>query len=80
MEDKIKNRIIKLFEPTVKTIEKQINCDHKWKDRTGTAGYHCKKCGYFCDDKILNKLISIQKLIQKGITQEWIKKNNKYIS
>lgn len=74
IEIQIKERIVNRFKPTVKTIEKQTNCIHKWKDKDGSAYFRCKKCGYLADDQILDKLIFTMKLIEKGMDLETINK------
>ena len=72
MEDKIKKRIIELFSPTIKKIEKQSNCEHNWKDKDGAAYFRCKKCGFLADDRKLDKFIFTMKLMKKGMTPEMI--------
>jgi rubrerythrin len=79
MEDKIKERIVELFKPTLKIIEEQSNCKHKWPHKDGTAYYRCSICGYLAEDRELDKLISIDKMIKKGMTPEMIKKFKDYI-
>lgn len=79
MKNEIKKRIVKLFEPYLKKIEKQSNCNHIWKDKDGAAYFRCKKCGYLADDKQLDKLIFTQKLIEKGMTPDMIKQYKDYI-
>ena len=79
MEDKIKKRIEKLFEPTIKIIEKQSNCEHNWSDKDGAAYFRCKKCGFLAEDKQLDKLIFTLKLVQKGMSAEMIKRYKDYI-
>ena len=37
MENEINVIIVKLFEPTLKKIEEQTNCDHTWPDKNGSA-------------------------------------------
>lgn len=37
--DNIKEMIQKLFEPTLKIIDEQTNCEHNWKDKDGSAYY-----------------------------------------
>ena len=76
VEDKINARVIKLFEPALKTIIKQSACEHVWKEKNGAANYRCKKCGYLADDRTLDKLIFKQKLEERGVTQEQIKQLN----
>jgi rubrerythrin len=79
MEDKIAKRISDLFKPALKKIEKQSKCQHIWKDKNGSANFRCKKCGYAVSDLKLDKLIHEMKLIEKGVTPEFIKKYKKYI-
>lgn len=79
MEDKIKNRITKLFEVTLKIIEVQTNCNHVWKDKNGTANFRCGKCGYLVDDRKLDALITIKKLREKGLTPKIIKNFKKNV-
>lgn len=79
MENKIKTRIEKLFESTLKTISKQSNCEHNWKDKNGASYYRCKKCGFLAEDKQLDKLIFTSKLLKNGWLLEDIKKYKKYI-
>jgi hypothetical protein len=79
MEDKIKDRVIKLFKPLQKTIDNQSNCEHNWKDKDGSAYYRCKKCGYLTEDRELDKLITINKMIKKGLSPKIIKSFKKYI-
>lgn len=77
--DNIKEMIQRLFEPTLKIIDEQTNCEHNWKDKDGSAYYRCNKCGYLADNQELDKLITIEKLKQKGATAEMIKKFKDYI-
>lgn len=79
MENKINGLIVKLFEPTLKKIEEQTNCDHTWPDKNGSAYFRCSNCGYLADNRELDKLIMIQKLIKKGATPEMIKRFKDYI-
>lgn len=79
MENEIKHRIIERFKPALKTIDNQSNCVHNWKDKEGSAYYRCNKCGYLADDRELDKLITIMKLMKKGATPEMIKKFKDYI-
>lgn len=79
MEDKIKQRVIKLFKPELERIERQSKCNHIWKDKDGSAYFRCKKCGFLADDKKLDKMIMTMKLINKGMTPEMIKKFKDYI-
>jgi len=79
MENEIKDLIVKLFEPTLKKIEEQTNCNHRWKDKNGAAYFRCSNCGYLADNLELDKLITIQKLTLKGATPEMIKKFKDYI-
>lgn len=79
MEDNISKRISDLFKPALKKIEKQSNCQHNWKDKSGSSNFRCRKCGYLVDDKKLDKLIHTMKLVQRGATPEFIKEYNKYI-
>jgi len=37
MEDKIKQRIVELFKPTLEIIERQSNCEHNWPHKEGSA-------------------------------------------
>ena len=55
MEDKIKQRIVELFKPTLEIIERQSNCEHNWPHKEGSAYYRCTKCGYLADDRELDK-------------------------
>ena len=78
-EDKIKERILKLLQPILKDIEKKINCEHSWNDKNGAANFRCKKCGYLVEDLKLDKLISIKKYTEKGLTKKMIKEFDEYI-
>ena len=78
-EDKIKQRILKLFEPILKDIELKLNCEHIWNEKNGAANFRCKKCGYLVQDLKLDKLISIQKYTEKGLSKKKIKEFDKYI-
>jgi tRNA(Ile2) C34 agmatinyltransferase TiaS len=79
IEDKIKKRIVKLFQPYLKKIEKQSNCKHQWRDKDGSANFRCKKCGYLAEDSELGRLIFIEKLIQRGMTPDAIKRFKEFI-
>ena len=79
MEDKIKQRIVELFKPTLEIIERQSNCEHNWPHKDGSSYYRCTKCGYLADDRELDKSITIMKMIKQGATPEMIKKFKDYI-
>jgi hypothetical protein len=79
MENEIKDRIIKLFKPTLKIIKEQSECDHEWGDKNGAAYYRCSKCGYLAEDRKLDKLITMNDLIQKGMPIEMVEKYKDYI-
>ena len=70
---KIKDRIEKLFKPNLKLISQQLNCNHNWDDKVGSSYFKCKKCGYFAEDKQLDKLIFEMKLMEKGADTNTIK-------
>jgi tRNA(Ile2) C34 agmatinyltransferase TiaS len=75
----IKKAIIERFQPTIDTIERQSNCEHEWPDKNGTAYYKCSKCGYLADNQKIDKLIGVQKLIDKGISVEDIERYKRYL-
>lgn len=79
MENEINGLIVKLFEPALKKIEEQTNCEHTWPNKNGSAYFRCSNCGYLADNLELDKLIMIQKLTQKGATPEMIKRFKDYI-
>jgi hypothetical protein len=72
--DKIKIRITELFQPTLKRIEEQTECNHNWLDKHGSAYFRCSICGYLAEDRTLDKLIMEQKLLNKGLSPEQVKK------
>jgi hypothetical protein len=78
-EDKIKERILKLLQPILKDLELKMNCEHIWKDKNGSANFRCKKCGYLVQDLKLDKLISIKKYTEKGLSKKKIKEFDDYI-
>lgn len=76
MKTKINKKIKKLFEPTLKIIEKQTICEHFWEDKDGRAYFRCKNCGYLADNRQLDRLIFIQKLLERGMSMKMIKECN----
>jgi tRNA(Ile2) C34 agmatinyltransferase TiaS len=77
--NEIKKAILERFQPTLDTIERQSNCDHKWSDKNGAAYYRCRKCGYLADNQKINKLIGVQRLIDKGMPVEDIERYKRYL-
>ncbi len=75
----IKKAIAERFRPTLDTIEKQSNCEHEWPDKNGAAYYRCSKCGYNADSIKIDKLIGVQKLIDKGVPVEDIERYKRYL-
>lgn len=76
----INKEINKLFEPILDRIKEVKNCNHVWPDKNGSAYYRCSECGYLADgSKELDKLITIQKFTDKGLSQENINQLLKYI-
>lgn len=76
----IEKEIDRLFKPTLDRIKEVKECSHVWPDKNGSAYYMCSKCGYLADgSKELDKLITIQKFTDKGLSQENINKLLKYI-
>jgi len=75
----INKEIDRLFKPVLDRIEKVKNCKHFWPDKDGSAYYRCSKCGYLADgSKELDKLITIEKYKEKGLSQETINQLLKY--
>lgn len=79
IKDEISDRLKFTFKSTLQIINKQINCNHIWLDKNGSSNYRCKKCKYTVEDKKLDKLISKQKLIEKGVSISKLKKLVKYL-
>ena len=75
----IKKIIAKRFQPTLDEIKRQTECQHVWPDKHGAAYYRCYRCGYNADDMVLDKAITVQKLLDKGMTQAEIEKVMKYL-
>lgn len=76
----IKKEINKLFKPTLDRIKEVKECNHVWSNKNGSAYYRCSKCGYLADgSKELDKLITIQRFTDKGLSQETINKLLKYL-
>jgi|DEB19_MinimDraft_2_1074335.scaffolds.fasta_scaffold03005_2 rubrerythrin len=76
----INKEIDRLFKPVLDRIEKVKNCKHFWPDKDGSAYYRCSKCGYLADgSKELDKLITIEKYKEKGLSQETINQLLKYL-
>jgi rubrerythrin len=74
------NKIIaKRFQPTLDEIKRQTECQHVWPDKLGAAYYRCSQCGYNADDMVLDKAISVQKMLDKGMTQAEIERVMKYL-
>ena len=74
------NKIIaKRFQPTLDEIKRQTECQHVWPHKHGTAYYRCSQCGYNADDMVLDKAITIQKMLDKGMTQAEIERVMKYL-
>ena len=71
--DPVKSRIEELFKPTLETIRRQSDCQHKWLDKEGKAYFRCEICGYLADDKELDNLITNIKLSERGLTEDKIK-------
>lgn len=75
----INKEIDRLFKPVLDRIEKVKKCKHFWPDKDGSAYYRCSKCGYLADgSKELDKLITIEKYKEKGLSQETINQLLKY--
>ena len=77
--DSINKRIAERFQPTLDIIQRQTACEHKWHDKHGAAYYRCDICGYLADDKELDRFITIQKMIDKGVSKDDIERLKKYI-
>lgn len=75
----IKKRIAERFQPTLDIIQRQTACEHKWSDKQGAAYYRCSVCGYLADDRELDRFISIQKMIDKGVSKDDIERLKKYL-
>lgn len=75
----IKKIIAKRFQPTLDEIKRQTECQHVWPDKHGAAYYRCSLCGYNADDMVLDKAITLQKLLDKGMTQAEIERIMKYL-
>lgn len=76
--DSINKRIAERFQPTLDIIQRQTACEHKWHDKHGAAYYRCDICG-LADDKELDRFITIQKMIDKGVSKDEIERLKKYI-
>lgn len=79
MKYEINNLITELFKPSLNKIKEQTNCNHIWLDKNGSAYFRCNNCGYLADNMELDKLITINNLVEKGATPEMIKLFKKYI-
>ena len=77
--NEIKKAIAERFRPTLDAIERQSNCEHEWADKNGAAYYRCGICGYLADNQKIDKLIGVQKLIDKGIPLEDIERYKRYL-
>jgi len=77
--DDINKRIAERFQPTLDIIQRQTACMHKWPHKNGAAYYRCSICGYLADDKELDRFITIQKMIDKGVSKDDIERLKKYI-
>lgn len=77
--DSINKRIVERFQPTLDIIQRQTACEHKWPDKQGVAYYRCSICGYLADDKELDRFITIQKMIDSGLSKDDIERLKKYI-
>lgn len=75
----IKRRIAERFQPTLDIIQRQTACEHKWPEKHGAAYYRCCMCGYLADDRELDRSISIQKMIDKGVSKDDIERLKKYL-
>jgi hypothetical protein len=75
----IKKAIAERFQPTLDAIERQSSCEHEWPDKNGAAYYRCGKCGYLADNQRIDRLIGVQKLIEKGIPPEDIEQYKRYL-
>jgi hypothetical protein len=76
----INEEINKLYQPTLDRISEVKNCKHYWGEKYGSAYYRCSNCGYLADgSKELDRLITIQKFKDKGLSVDDIEKLIKYM-